>query len=302
MKVVSLNLSTLATGNYAPMDKSNLANCRWLINWREILGEYHNSNKTCKVKGKLISAPSTLLTSANNLGTVRLSLASNYSNITNGLTLGIPIIRQTADTNATITQFVGSTSGTTLTVNPFGYGTLLQVIGGTGGLTVSTLTLATGSTGSIPIGSVITGFGIAGYCTIIGQTGNLVYTMSSNQNIATGTNITVSIPNNVCLAIGSVITGNGVLSNTTITAQTGPYAYTISRSQTLSSIPMMANQNNYYFDLDTQGTNGLTISVPQDNYLNVQFLRTDEVNLMQNVPEYTLLLNFDFDDDKYDSD
>lgn len=293
MKVVSLNLSTLATGNYAPMDKSNLANCRWLINWREVLGEYHNSNKTCRVKGKLVSAPSTLLTSSNNLGTVRLSLASNYSNITNGLTLGVPIIKQTADTDDKITQFVGSTSGTTLTVNSFGNGGLLQLTGGTGGVLSNTMTL-TG--GSIPIGAVISGFGITGYTTILAQTGNLTYTLSSNQNIATGTNITVAIPNNVCLAVGSVITGNGVLSNTTITAQTGAYTYTISRSQTLSSIPMIANPNNYYFDLDTQDSNGLTISVPQDNYLNVQFLKTDEVSLMQNVPEYTLLLNFDFDD------
>ena len=34
MKVVSLNLSTLATGKYAPIEKTNLANVKWSINWK----------------------------------------------------------------------------------------------------------------------------------------------------------------------------------------------------------------------------------------------------------------------------
>ena len=38
------------------------------------------------------------------------------------------------------------------------------------------------------------------------------------------------------------------------------------------------------------------------NYLNIQFLKPDETTLMSNVPEYTILLNFDFDDNPYDSD
>ena len=87
MKVISLNLSTLASGKYAPTDKSNLANVRWSINWQEILGEYFNTNRPCRVKGKLISATSYLLNSTNNLGTVRMSFTSNYSNINNGLTV-----------------------------------------------------------------------------------------------------------------------------------------------------------------------------------------------------------------------
>ena len=52
MKVISLNLSTLASGKYAPTDKSNLANVRWSINWQEILGKYFNTNRACRVKGK----------------------------------------------------------------------------------------------------------------------------------------------------------------------------------------------------------------------------------------------------------
>ena len=54
MKVVSLNLSTLGSGKYAPIDKSNLANVKWSINWKEILGEYYETNKPCRVKCKLI--------------------------------------------------------------------------------------------------------------------------------------------------------------------------------------------------------------------------------------------------------
>ena len=95
MKVVSLNLSTLGSGKYAPMDKTNLANVKWSINWKEVLGEYYNTNKPCRVKCKLITAASTLLNTTNNLGTVRASFSSNYSNINNGLVLGVPILTQT---------------------------------------------------------------------------------------------------------------------------------------------------------------------------------------------------------------
>jgi len=47
--------------------------------------------------------------------------------------------------------------------------------------------------------------------------------------------------------------------------------------------------------LDTQECLGVTISAPMTNYLNIQFIKPDEQTLMTNVPEYTLLLNFDFD-------
>ena len=179
---------------------------------------------------------------------------------------------------------------------------MIDLIGGTSGASTTTLTVSSTSS-AIPIGSVITGQGIVGYVTITAQTSATTYTMSSAQTIlGTTTNLTAAIPNNICLPINSLITGYGVSTNTVITAQTGPYTYTLSKSHTIVNTPMISNPNTYYFDLDIQGSNGLTISTPMSNDFNIQFLRTDETTLMQNVPEYTVLLNFDFDDNPYDSD
>ena len=293
MKVVSLNLSTLGSGKYAPTDKSNLANVKWMVNWKEIMGEHYTSNHSCRVKGKIVSAGSTLLNTTNNLGTVRMSFTSDYSNIVNGLTVGVPIIRQTGDVPSVITQFIGSISGTTLSVNPFGYGQMLSITGGTGGVSSQTLTIS--SSVAIPIGSVVTGNGISGYVTIAAQTSSTTYTMSSAQTIANSTPLTAALPSNVCLPAGALITGNGVSSNTTISSQTGAYTYTINNSQTVGTIPMISNTTNYYFDMDIQDSDGLTISAPMSNYFNIQFLKPDEMTLMSNVPDYTVLLNFCFD-------
>ena len=98
MKVASLYLNTQTTnGKYVPVDKTNLANVKWSINWREIFGEYDTTDKLCRVKAKLVSSGSTTLSSANNQGSVRISITSQYSNITNGLNLGPLILRQTPD-------------------------------------------------------------------------------------------------------------------------------------------------------------------------------------------------------------
>jgi len=290
-------LSTLGAGKYAPIEKSNLANVKWMINWKEIMGEHHTTNHTCRIKCKLVSNGSTALSTANNLGTVRMSFTSNYSNIVNGMTVGVPILRQTADTPSVITQFIGSISSTTLTVNPFGYGQMLSVSGGTGGVSSATLTIT--SSVAIPIGSVITGNGVSGYVTITAQTSATVYTMSSAQTIANATPLTTSLPNNVCLPVGSLISGNGVSSGTVITAQTGAYTYTVNNSQTIGSIAMISNPNNYFLDLDNLEGDGLSISTPTSNFLNIQFLKPDEMTLMPNVPDYTALLSFVFDGETF---
>ena len=240
------------------------------------------------------------MNSTNNLGTVRINFSSDYSNISNGLTLGCPIITQTADIASSITQFIGTITATTLTVNSFGYGQMLQIVGGTTGSS-TTLTL-TGTLTAIPVGSVITGQGIVGYTVITAQTSASTYTMSVAQTISGNTLITAALPNNICLPVGALITGTGVTAGTVITAQTGAYTYTINNTNVISTIPMISNPTNYFLYLDTQSSFGLTISTPSSNYLNVQFLKPDENTLMTNVPEYTLILNFDFDDKEYDSD
>ena len=95
MKVASLTLSTLSSGKYAPMDKSNLANVKWIIDWKEVLGEYFDTNKPCRVKCTLITASSSSMSSLFNLGTVRASFSSNYSNINNAVnSLGINFYRR----------------------------------------------------------------------------------------------------------------------------------------------------------------------------------------------------------------
>jgi len=302
MKVVSLNLSTLGSGKYAPMDKTNLANVKWSINWKEVLGEYYNTNKPCRVKCKLISAASTLLNTTNNLGAVRASFSSNYSNINNGLTLGVPIITQTSDIASSITQFLGSMTGTSLSVVPFGYGQMLTFQGSTGG-TSSSLTISSTPPVAIPVGSVITASGVSGYTYVTGQVSNTIFSLNAAATIPSGNSITAALPNNVCLPVGALISGNGISAGTVITAQTGAYTYTLNNSHTIGTIPMISNPTNYFLYLDTQESFGLSICTPQMNYLNLQFLKPDEQTLMTNIPEYTILLNFDFEKDSpYDSD
>ena len=126
--------------------------------------------------------------------------------------------------------------------------------------------------------------------------------MSVAQTISGSTLITAALPNNICLPVGTLITGTGVTAGTVITAQTGAYTYTINNTNVISTIPMISNPTNYFLYLDTQSSFGLTISTPSSNYLNIQFLKPDETTLMTNVPEYTLILNFDFDDKEYDID
>ena len=275
MKVVSLNLSTLGSGKYAPIDKTNLANVKWSINCKEVLGEYYDTNIPCRVKCKLITADSMFLNTTNNLGTVRASFSSNYSNINNGLVLGFPIITQTSDITSNITQFLGSITGTSLGVVPFGYGQMLTFQGSTGG-TSSSLTISSNPPVAIPVGSVITAVGVSGYTYVTGQVSNTIFTLNAAATIPTGSSITAALANNVCLPIGALITGNGVSSGTVISAQTGPYTYTVNKSQTMDIIPMISNPTDYFMYLDTQETSGLSISTPTMNNFTIQFLKPDE--------------------------
>jgi hypothetical protein len=221
MKVVSLNLSTLGTGKYAPLDKTNLANVKWSINWKEVMGEYFNTNKHCRVKCKVISAASTSLNTTNNLGTIRASFSSIYSNINNGLILGVPIITQTADIASSITQFFGTISATTLTVNSFN-GQFFQVIGGTGGALSNTLTIQ-------PSGSTIQfvgGTGGSSSSTLtLAPTSAPVAFQGGNANVSS---TTLTVSSLVVIPIGSVIIGQGIASGTTITAKTADKNYTMS--------------------------------------------------------------------------
>ena len=149
-----------------------------------------------------------------------------------------------ATTSSTSTSFVGSIAATTLTVNSVGYSGILSFVGSTFGASSTTLTIATTPQVAIPIGSVLSGYGIVGFVTITAQSSMTVYTMSSAQNIGNTTPLTAMIPNNINLPVGATITGNGITAGTTISAQTGPYTYTINNAQTVGTMPMTSTVSN----------------------------------------------------------
>ena len=169
MKVISLYLNTQSptTSKYAPTDKTNLANVKWSINWREIFGKYAETNKACRVKAKIVSSPSVNLNSSSNQGNIRVNFTSQYSNLTNGLNLGVPIVRTTGDTlpqtffSATISS---SVTPTILTVNS---GTTPNV--------------------SLPIGTTISGNGIPANTTILSQISQYSYSMSNSATASSST-------------------------------------------------------------------------------------------------------------------
>lgn len=291
MKVISLNLSTLATGKYAPIDKTNLANIRWMIDWKEILGEYYNTNKHCRVKCKLISSSSSLLNLTNNQGTIRANFTSNYSNINNGFTLGISDVIQISNVNQI---FTATMSGSSLTISPFGDGSFISFTGGTGGFSSTTLTL--GSALALPIGSLICGSGIVGFTVITAQTGATTYTMSTTQTLATGTALVAGQGNKIQLPIGTSITGFGVPANTVITTQITSYSYLLNNSTYINTTPMISDTNTYYLALDTLQTSGLSINTPMSNFFNIQFIKSDDTTLMSNIQDYTIMLNFEMDE------
>jgi hypothetical protein len=86
-----LYLSTNTSVNsLKPVNKSNLNNVRWSINWSEIFG---NKEGECHVRIKLISVCGNI-NWTDNVGSVRASFTSNHQNSTNGFNLGcvIPVL------------------------------------------------------------------------------------------------------------------------------------------------------------------------------------------------------------------
>jgi len=84
---------------YTPSTKNNLANVKWNINWREIFG---NRIGECRVRTRFLSNSSALLNWYNNIGSIRISLASNTSNSTNGF--NIACVRPQSDYTTSTTQ------------------------------------------------------------------------------------------------------------------------------------------------------------------------------------------------------
>ena len=84
MRTYTLYLSTLSTVK-PPSNKTNLANVKWNINWREIFGTRVGE---CRVRTRFLSASSNTLTWGNNAGSLRAYFQSTTTNAVNGFVLG----------------------------------------------------------------------------------------------------------------------------------------------------------------------------------------------------------------------
>jgi len=87
----TLYLSTLtAGGQYKPVDKTNLANVTWNVNWRDVFSP-DDDGKPMRVKVRVVSRNVTAANSPwdTSIGTIRCNLPDNHSNSTNGLVLAL---------------------------------------------------------------------------------------------------------------------------------------------------------------------------------------------------------------------
>ena len=91
-KVYNLYLSTLTPANYSfpVVNKTNLANVQWNVDWRTIFGDLCGRGD-CLVKILLQSKEiaSTTLTYDATLGSVRCSFSTAYQNTSQGVNIGI---------------------------------------------------------------------------------------------------------------------------------------------------------------------------------------------------------------------
>lgn len=98
-RVYSLYLSTLISSGAYKCDKTNLASCKWNIDWNKIFPADTNG-KDCIVRFKLLSKDVATATMSydSNVGTVRANFSSMYQNSFNGVILGLLSLVESADT------------------------------------------------------------------------------------------------------------------------------------------------------------------------------------------------------------
>lgn len=98
-RVYLLYLSTLISSGIYKCDKTNLASCKWNIDWNRIFPADTNG-KDCIVRFKLLSkdVASSTMTYDANIGTIRANFSSVYQNSLNGVVLGTLIITSSPDT------------------------------------------------------------------------------------------------------------------------------------------------------------------------------------------------------------
>lgn len=98
-RIYSLYLSTLISSGAYKCDKTNLASCKWNIDWNTIFPTDTNG-KDCIVRFKLLSkdVATSTMSFDGNLGTVRANFSSVYQNCFNGVILGLLTLLESADT------------------------------------------------------------------------------------------------------------------------------------------------------------------------------------------------------------
>jgi hypothetical protein len=97
-RVYSLYLSTLISSGLYKCDKTNLASCKWNIDWSRIFPADTNG-KDCMVRFRLLSKDnaSSTMTFDGNIGTVRANFSSVYQNSLNGVILGTLVLAGSPD-------------------------------------------------------------------------------------------------------------------------------------------------------------------------------------------------------------
>ena len=98
-RIYSLYLSTLISSGAYKCDKTNLASCKWNIDWNRIFPTDTNG-KDCIVRFKLLSkdVATSTMSYDSNVGTVRANFSSVYQNSLNGVILGLLTLVESADT------------------------------------------------------------------------------------------------------------------------------------------------------------------------------------------------------------
>jgi hypothetical protein len=113
-RIFTLYLSTLTPSgyNFAPVDKTNLSNVKWSIDWNRVFGDLCG-RADCLVRIRLISrqAANNILLYDNNLGTVRCNFYSPYQQQNNGVVIGTINVLQLVGSNNVLSCDTSMTEG-----------------------------------------------------------------------------------------------------------------------------------------------------------------------------------------------
>jgi len=118
-RIFTLYLSTLTPSgyNFSPVDKTNLSNVKWSIDWNRVFGDLCG-RADCLVRIHLISKQNTNtnLPYDTNLGTVRCNFYSPYQQQNNGVIIGTLNVLQLVGSNNVLSCDTSMTQGVRIRV------------------------------------------------------------------------------------------------------------------------------------------------------------------------------------------